>query len=262
MPLIPSIAAIALYALGLHFRWRQRDRTVPSRTVLLITLAALACHGVAAYSILSTPAGIDLSVLPVSTVVAFVLVLVVALANLRLPVENLYLFLFPISIMVLIAANVIEPGGEPLQSLTPALLTHILISLAAYSALMMAACQSILLALQERHLRTPGKPSLTILPPLETMERLLLTMLWIGLLLLSGSILSGYLFFEDIFARQVLHHIVLTSLSWFVYVLFLAGHYLFGWRGLTAVRWSLVGFSLLVLGYLGSKFVLEYLLQR
>jgi ABC-type uncharacterized transport system permease subunit len=94
------------------------------------------------------------------------------------------------------------------------------------------------------------------------MEHLLVAMLWIGLVLLSASILSGYFFFEDILARQVAHHIVLTSLSWCVYVFFLAGRYLFGWRGLTAVRWTLVAFSLLVLGYLGSKFVLEFLLQR
>ena len=262
MPLIPSIAAIVLYAAGFHLRWRQREHSATGRIMLLITLAALSCHGFAAYSLLATEQGIDLSLVPVSTLVTFVLVLVVAMANVRLPVENLYIFLFPISIFVLVAANVFEPGGTPLTNLSPPLLAHILISLAAYSALMMAACQSVLLAVQERHLKTPGRATLTILPPLETMEHLLLTMLWIGLFLLSGSILSGYLFFEDIFARQVLHHIVLTSLSWAVYVFFLAGHYLFGWRGLTAVRWSLVAFSLLLLGYLGSKFVMEYLLQR
>lgn len=260
MPLIPSIVAIALYATGFYLRWRHRQQAAPGRTILLITLAALACHGMATYSLLTTPAGVDLSLVPVSTLVAFILVVVVALANFRLPVENLYIFLFPISIFVLIIANLIEPGGMPIKNLSQALVVHILVSLAAYSALMMAACQSLLLALQERHLRNPSSPSLTILPPLETMERLLLTMLWIGLILLSASILSGYLFFDDIFARQVLHHVVLTSLSWLVYVFFLSGHYLFGWRGLTAVRWSLVAFSLLLLGYLGSKFVMEYLL--
>jgi len=31
---------------------------------------------------------------------------------------------------------------------------------------------------------------------------------------------------------------------------------------LTAVRWTLVAFSLLLLGYLGSKFVMEFLLHR
>jgi ABC-type uncharacterized transport system permease subunit len=35
---------------------------------------------------------------------------------------------------------------------------------------------------------------------------------------------------------------------------------LFGWRGVIAVRWNLAAFALLLLGYLGSKFVIEYLL--
>jgi ABC-type uncharacterized transport system permease subunit len=261
--LIASIAAIALYCAGLHFRWRQREQTIPNRVTLAITLGALVCHGYAAFTLINSSYGLDLSVVPVSTLVAFIIVAVVAVANIRLPVENLYLFLFPISIVVLLAANLIEPGGEPLETLSGGLLPHILLSLAAYSVLMMTACQSILLGLQERRLHHPGEQQpFTILPPLETMERLHLVMLWIGLSLLSASILSGFLFLEDIFARQVLHHVVLTSLAWLVYVIFLTGHYLYGWRGITSVKWSLSGFTLLLLGYLGSKFVVEYLLNR
>lgn len=260
MPLIPSFAAVVLYAAGFYLRWRRREAQANSKLALLLPVGALLAHGLVCYGLVFTPYGIDLSVVAVSNLVAFVLVLVVALANLRLPVENLYIFLFPISMVTVVAALMVEPGAVPLQDITPTLLAHILISLAAYSALMMAAVQSIMLAFQERHLKTPGKPALTLLPPLETMEHLLVAMLWIGLGLLSASILSGYLFLEDVFQRQVLHHIVLTSMSWCVYVFFLAGRYLFGWRGLTAVRWTLVAFSLLVLGYLGSKFVLEYLL--
>ncbi|MCR9258596.1 MAG: cytochrome c biogenesis protein CcsA [Pseudomonadaceae bacterium] len=262
MTLTASIAAIALYCAGLHLRWRQREQTVPNRVTLAITLGALTCHGFAAFTLINSSYGLDLSVVPVSVLVAFIIVAVVAVANIRLPVENLYLFLFPISIVVLLAANLIEPGGEPLDSLSGGLLPHILLSLAAYSVLMMTACQSILLALQERRLRHPGEQAFTILPPLETMERLHLVMLWIGLSLLSASILSGFVFLEDVFARQVLHHVVLTSLAWLVYLVFLSGHYLYGWRGMTSVKWSLSGFSLLLLGYLGSKFVVEYLLTR
>lgn len=260
--LTASIAAIALYCAGLHLRWRQREQTVPNRVTLAITLGALTCHGFAAFTLINSSYGLDLSVVPVSVLVAFIIVAVVAVANIRLPVENLYLFLFPISIVVLLAANLIEPGGEPLDSLSGGLLPHILLSLAAYSVLMMTACQSILLALQERRLRHPGEQAFTILPPLETMERLHLVMLWTGLSLLSASILSGFVFLEDVFARQVLHHVVLTSLAWLVYLVFLSGHYLYGWRGMTSVKWSLSGFSLLLLGYLGSKFVVEYLLTR
>ena len=42
----------------------------------------------------------------------------------------------------------------------------------------------------------------------------------------------------------------------------LAGRWRYGWRGRTAVRWTLGGFVLLVLAYVGSRFVLEVVLQR
>ena len=42
----------------------------------------------------------------------------------------------------------------------------------------------------------------------------------------------------------------------------LGGRWLYGWRGRTAVRWTLAGFLALVLAYIGSKFVLEVILGR
>jgi len=42
----------------------------------------------------------------------------------------------------------------------------------------------------------------------------------------------------------------------------LFGRARFGWRGRTALRWIVGGTILLVLGYLGSKFVSEILLNR
>jgi ABC-type uncharacterized transport system permease subunit len=190
------------------------------------------------------------------------MVAVVAVANVRAPVSNLYFFLFPLSIATIALGQWLTVAGTPMTNVSAPLLAHILLSLAAYSTLMMAACQSILLTVQERRLRTPGKSALRVLPPLETMEHLLVTMLWCGLILLTGAIATGFVFLDDMFAQHVVHHTVLTSLSWLVYALFIAGHYVFGWRGLTTVRWTLVAFTLLVLGYLGSKFVLDYLIER
>ncbi|HIC21617.1 MAG TPA: cytochrome C biogenesis protein, partial [Gammaproteobacteria bacterium] len=39
------------------------------------------------------------------------------------------------------------------------------------------------------------------------------------------------------------------------------GRWLFGWRGRTAVNWTLAGFVILVLGYFGTRFILEVLLS-
>ena len=268
---LASLVAIALYAAGMILRWRQigpaTNPPTPAQDahggpIMGITAIALLLHGVASYGYLVHPDGLDLSLLSVTNLVAFVLVGVVALASVRLPVENLFLFLFPVSIAALVAINALERTTVERITMTDALMMHVLISLAAYTTLMMAAMQSILLAVQERKLKTPSQAALRLLPPLETMEHLLVAMIWIGLLLLTASIASGYFFLDDMFAQQVVHHIVLTSLSWIVYVAFLLGRYRFGWRGQTAVRWTLVGFVLLLLGYFGSKFVMEYLLNR
>jgi ABC-type uncharacterized transport system permease subunit len=46
-----------------------------------------------------------------------------------------------------------------------------------------------------------------------------------------------------------------------VFVVLLWGRFQFGWRGATAVRWYLGGFTFLILAYYGSKFVLELILN-
>jgi ABC-type uncharacterized transport system permease subunit len=55
---------------------------------------------------------------------------------------------------------------------------------------------------------------------------------------------------------------VFAILSWLTFGWLLIGRWRYGWRGRTAVRWTLGGFVLLVLAYVGSRFVLEVLLQR
>jgi ABC-type uncharacterized transport system permease subunit len=63
------------------------------------------------------------------------------------------------------------------------------------------------------------------------------------------------------FEQRVVHHTLLSLASWMLYASLLAGHRLLGWRGTTAVRWSLIAFGFLVLAYFGSKFVIEVLLE-
>ena len=50
--------------------------------------------------------------------------------------------------------------------------------------------------------------------------------------------------------------------SWLTFAALLVGRHLYGWRGRTALRWTLAGFVLLLLAYVGSRFVLEVVLGR
>ena len=76
------------------------------------------------------------------------------------------------------------------------------------------------------------------------------------------TLLTGLLFVEDLMAQHLAHKTVLSVLAWFTYGGLLLGRWRFGLRGMRAVRWVLVATVFLSLAYLGSKFVLEILLQR
>jgi len=130
-------------------------------------------------------------------------------------------------------------------------------------AMCAAAKQAVLLDVQDRHLRNrrPGG-FIRALPPLEVMERLLFQMIATGFALLSAALLTGMLFLEDIFAQHLVHKTVLSIASWVIFGILLWGRWKFGWRGRTAIRWTLSGFVFLILAYFGSKMVLELILQR
>jgi ABC-type uncharacterized transport system permease subunit len=129
--------------------------------------------------------------------------------------------------------------------------------------LTIAACQAAAVAAldyQLHHRHTRGL--VQVLPPLQLMEAMLFELLWVGLVLLTIAISSGMLFLEDIFAQHLVHKTVLTLCAWLLFATLLWGHHQLGWRSQTAVRFTLSGFVVLMLGYFGSKFVLELILQQ
>ena len=268
--------ALVLYAVAFALLWRhlntrlhQADDGIsgaqPGVSGIAFVAAALGliCQFFATVATLiqNEPVmSLNLSLLGVSNLVACVIVGVTAISTLRVRADNLMLLCLPLAAINLGALSLIPAGNTQAIALDSAQIGHILLSISAYAALMTAALQSVLIALQERRLRTPQTGLIGLLPPMESMENLFITMLWLGVGLLTLSIGTGIFFLQDMFDQRLVHHTVLTSMSWMVYAGFLTGHHLFGWRGVTGVLWNLAAFALLLLGYLGSKFVLEYLL--
>jgi len=66
----------------------------------------------------------------------------------------------------------------------------------------------------------------------------------------------------DEFAQHLVHKTVLSIAAWIVFAVLLWGRWRFGWRGRTAIRWTISGFVTLMLAFLGTKLVLELILQR
>lgn len=266
LELTAAIAAGLCYLLGTIILSRQPQQAQPitsARGALALVLAGSLLHGAVAYLAMATPTGINLGIQAAAVLITWVMTMFVLLASVRLPVASLLILVLPIAALTLGTRFVGDSSFVPRRSLSSELVFHILTSIVAYSILFMAACQSLILAFLERSLRAHhGIGLVRRLPPLETMETLLFTMLWTGIALLTVSIVSGFAFLDDMFAQHVVHHTVLSSAAWAMYAVLLTGRQLFGWRGVTAVRWTLLAFALLLLGYFGSKFVLEIILKR
>jgi ABC-type uncharacterized transport system permease subunit len=101
-------------------------------------------------------------------------------------------------------------------------------------------------------------------PPLLTLEAVLFRTIGAGFVLLTLVVSSGIFFSEMLFGQplQFNHKVVFGILSWLVFGGLLLGRHFRGWRGRTALYWTLTGFVLLLFAYVGSQFVLEVLLGR
>jgi len=103
--------------------------------------------------------------------------------------------------------------------------------------------------------------------PLLTLERLTFRFVSVGFVLLTATLLAGVFFGESLYGSAGVawkwdHKTVFSLLSWLTFALLLTGRARFGWRGKRAVRVLYLGAGLLLLAYVGSRFVLEVLLGR
>ncbi|MEH6442575.1 MAG: cytochrome c biogenesis protein CcsA, partial [Oceanospirillaceae bacterium] len=148
-----------------------------------------------------------------------------------------------------------QPEPKPY---TTGVISHILLSILSYSVFTLAAFQAVLLHKQNHALKQhiSGK-FLNSLPPLQTMERLLFEMLWTGFIILSAALITGLFFVDNIVTQHLVHKSFLSLVSWSIFAVLLFGRNFWGWRGQRAIHWTIGGFISLMLGFFGSKLVLE-----
>ncbi len=142
---------------------------------------------------------------------------------------------------------------------------HLVVAVLAYALFTVAALHALLILFLQRQLHAATLANEHEgLPPLMRIEKLMFQLLWIAFAMLTATLVSGVFFSEALFGKpfEVNHKTVFSVMSWFVFGGLLAGHLFAGWRGRLAVRWTLIGFVMLLLSYVGSKFVLEVILKR
>ncbi len=232
----------------------------------LVVPVALVLHAMLLYQRVITPEGLDLGVANAISLLVWLTLLIYWLASLAyVGLASIIGLLSPVALMALLLQaalpthHFVTYGGDPLFTL------HFVIAMLGYSLFIVATVHALLMLAEEKWLhRGVLPPFLRSLPPLLEMESLLFRILLAAFVLLTLTVVSGVFFSEQVFGKPLTftHKIVFGIVSWLIFGGLLVGHYFRGWRGRKAVRWTLAGFTALMLAYIGSKVVFELILRR
>jgi ABC-type uncharacterized transport system permease subunit len=203
-------------------------------------------------------------------------VLLVWIESSQVEISRLSSLLAPLAIVLVVLPYFFRGVGFDLQAQPPLFVPHLIVGTLAYGVMFMATMQALLMAAAQYRLhprRPTERPGLLTsllaggtmpLPPLLVLERILFRVIAVGFVLLLLTTVTGIAFSEETFGKPLMvNHKTVFSLVSTVFVgLLLIGHWLWGWRGRIAIRLTLGGFLLLLLSYVGSRFVLEVVLKR
>ena len=251
---VPALLAAALYAAA-SLRGERFDRlaawALPAAWLvhLLALVADIAGWGI-------SERGARLGFAPVLSLTVWIVIGVHAIESRFVPLPTVRGWLAPVGAAVVLLA-VFFPG-DPRPAATPLAPLHYVLGVGAYGLFGAAVVHAALLDAAERRLRLKG-PAPAAGMPLLQLERLTFRFVEAGFIVLSAALLLG--FFSG--PRWKLDHkTVLSLMGWAVFAALLTGRRLRGWRGRRATRWLYVGAVLLLLAYVGARFVLEVLLGR
>lgn len=274
--IVIHVLAAALYiALGFHL-WRTRWRAGPvklpitplqtmqrwERAALLI---ALIVHAASIRFALFDGVHLHFGFALALSVMVWLAIALYWIESLYARLDGLLVIGLPVAaIASLLPGLFVEP--HVLTNIgSPAFRLHLLTAMLAYSFFTLAALHALLMAATERSLHQGRlSPTLAGLPPLLTMETILFRLIHIAFALLSITLVSGIFFSEYLFGQALRfdHKTFFAVLSWLIFAALLIGRHVYGWRGRIALRWTLTGFVTLLLAYVGSRFVLEVILNR
>ena len=254
------LIALACYLGAALLVWQRRASPTAERSLAAV---ALTLHAIALSGHVFRDGAITLGVNEALSLFAWQSALLLWGLCWREPLRTLGLAVYPLAGLTAVSA-VLWP--TPVNTAAVAdwkVRVHVVLSLFSAGLLTLAAVHASLLAAQERLLHGHRLTQLTrALPPLQTMERLLFQLIGIGFLLLSLTLLSGLWFLRDWLAQHLAHKTVLSISAWLIFGVLLWGRLRHGWRGRTAIRWTLAGYLTLILAYFGSKLILEQILGR
>ncbi len=252
--IVLSVGAALAYAL---LAWAH-PRMTPAQTRTALGIAWLLHLLVLSTGLLAQPARFGFA--PALSGTAWLVLTVYAIESRLYPQLRARWALTVLGAAVVLLALVF-PGTPYPQLRSPWLPLHWALGIASYGLIASAVVHAWLMQRAEKAMRR-GAPTDTTLPLL-ALERLTFRFVAAGFVLLSATLLAGWWFAEVLNHTWTWNHkTVFSVLAWLTMGVLLLGRWRLGWRGRTAVRTLYLGAGFLLLGYVGSRFVLEVVLNR
>jgi ABC-type uncharacterized transport system permease subunit len=258
-------AVAALYGAAAWLRGSGARHDGGNRAAAVLVALALVVHAITIWQAVVTATGLDLSFQHALSLVAWLTVLVAGVSGVLAKLPSVGTVILPVAALCALAPLTAGSPHRFAYAAEPLATAHIAVALVAYALFVVAALQALLLTgLEKRLHRGMALDETEGTVPLLTLERFLFRLVTAGFVLLTLTLASGILFSEQLFGKPMTfnHKNVFSLAGWLAFGILLFGRFRFGWRGRRALYWILAGTLLLVLGYLGSKFVVEVLLRR
>lgn len=254
---------MAYIAVSIYIGWALTTNNIIHKGVSLgLLLIGMLAHAMLLYPYIFTLYGLNFNLFNVLSLISLFFLFFYVLFSLYRPIISLGILAAPTALLGMTIGFIGRAPYQPLTDVSLGLEAHIILSFAAYCVLLMAAVQALFLRLQIRELKqnTIHRFWVNKLPSLQTMEGLLFDMILVGFVLLSIALGLGFIYVEDLFAQHIVHKTAFSVLSWLLFGLLLLGNWRGGLRGKRAANLTIYAFILLAIGFVGSKFVLEFVI--
>ncbi len=264
MAFLSGMVAVCLYLFAAWNSGRSLWAEYPLHPVRILGVGGVAIflHLLVLQQQIHGSQGVDLSLFYIISLISWLMALLTCCFSLFRPLISLTALAFPLAACSILASVFLPIPYHPLEQLGHAAETHVLLSIFAYSLYFVAAGLAVLLSLLNHRLKQRlHLPGLKLLPPLQSLESLLFETLAVSWILLTLALVAGFSAVHNIRTEHLVHKVFFSLSAWLIFTTLLIGRYRLGWRGPRAVRLTLAGFFLLLLGFLGSKAVLELVLH-
>ncbi|MBF7073257.1 cytochrome c biogenesis protein CcsA [Glaciecola sp. MH2013] len=257
---LPTLCLYIWAGIGLSKAFFSHKENTSKLPILLLVAASIG-HLALIVNSNTTNSAEHLSITQVAALLAWLVTVTMLITNtyiknlVFLPVVSLFSALF-------ISLQEFVPQASTISiNMSAGMISHIVLSLFAFGVLSISFLYALQLAYINYQLKHKQISLMnSALPPLMSVEHILIKLMIFGTILLAIALFSGFVFIPNMFADGYAHKTILSSTAFLLYIVALALQHVAGLKARTLVTFNLFGVALLTLAYFGSRFVKEILL--